>query len=209
MFKVNNRNTETRCEICSKLPIKTPERCQWRCSSVFIINFEHSVFPCPCSSVVNFEPVNGSRVSHTNFHLNLRLVISSEAVVDRCLAKNCVENSLKHVTLLTRRLCHTCHMFPVHVANIFRAALSHNNSRRLILKIHFISLNFLKISSHDLWVRKRWVKLDEKKADIYIYIYIYIAVSGICVLVMCFFFRCSNRRVAKWSSVCQKFWKLL
>ena len=27
MFKVNNRNTRTRCEICSKLTIKTPERC--------------------------------------------------------------------------------------------------------------------------------------------------------------------------------------
>ena len=39
MFKVNNRNTRTRCEICSKL-IKTPERCQWRRSSDFI-NFEH------------------------------------------------------------------------------------------------------------------------------------------------------------------------
>ena len=26
MFKVNNRNTRTRCEICSKLAIKTPER---------------------------------------------------------------------------------------------------------------------------------------------------------------------------------------
>ena len=26
MFKVNNRNTRTRCEICSKLKIKTPER---------------------------------------------------------------------------------------------------------------------------------------------------------------------------------------
>ena len=24
-FKVNNRNTKTRCEICSKLTIKTPE----------------------------------------------------------------------------------------------------------------------------------------------------------------------------------------
>ena len=27
MFKVNNRNTRTRCEICSKLTIATPERC--------------------------------------------------------------------------------------------------------------------------------------------------------------------------------------
>ena len=26
MFKVNNRNTRTRCEICSKLTIKIPER---------------------------------------------------------------------------------------------------------------------------------------------------------------------------------------
>ena len=29
MFKVNNRNSRTRCEICSKLTIKTPERRQW------------------------------------------------------------------------------------------------------------------------------------------------------------------------------------
>ena len=42
MFKVNNRNTaRTRCEICSNLTIKTPERRQWRCSGVFIVNFEH------------------------------------------------------------------------------------------------------------------------------------------------------------------------
>ena len=30
MFKVNNRDTKTRCKICSKLTIKTPERHQWR-----------------------------------------------------------------------------------------------------------------------------------------------------------------------------------
>ena len=41
MFKVNNRNTRTRYEICSKLTIKTPERCQWRRSGVFIVTFEH------------------------------------------------------------------------------------------------------------------------------------------------------------------------
>ena len=28
MFKTNNRNTRTRCEICSKLTIKIPERRQ-------------------------------------------------------------------------------------------------------------------------------------------------------------------------------------
>ena len=41
MFKVNNSNTRTRCEICSELAIKTPERRQWRRLGVFIVNFEH------------------------------------------------------------------------------------------------------------------------------------------------------------------------
>ena len=41
MFKVNNRNTRKRCEMCSKLTIKTPERCHRRRSGVFIVNFEH------------------------------------------------------------------------------------------------------------------------------------------------------------------------
>ena len=41
MFKVNNRNTRTRCEICSKLKLKTPERRQWLRSGGFRVNFEH------------------------------------------------------------------------------------------------------------------------------------------------------------------------
>ena len=40
LFKVNNRNTRTRCEICLKLAIKTPEGRHWRFSGVFIVNFE-------------------------------------------------------------------------------------------------------------------------------------------------------------------------
>ena len=41
MVKVNNRNTLTRSEICSKLAIKTPERRFFTpYSSVFIVNFE-------------------------------------------------------------------------------------------------------------------------------------------------------------------------
>ena len=35
LLKVNNGNTRTRCEICSKLTIKTPEQRQWRRSRVF------------------------------------------------------------------------------------------------------------------------------------------------------------------------------
>ena len=38
---VNNRNTRTRCEICSKLTIKTLERHHWHRSGFFIVNFEH------------------------------------------------------------------------------------------------------------------------------------------------------------------------
>ena len=76
-----NRNTRTRCEICSKLTIKTPEP-RWRRSGVFIINFKHiphlsiqllkellysfhltyNLFHITCSSVsiVNFEHVIAS-----------------------------------------------------------------------------------------------------------------------------------------------------
>ena len=42
LLKVNNRNTRIRCEICSKLTIKTPERSQ-TCSSVSIVNFEQVI----------------------------------------------------------------------------------------------------------------------------------------------------------------------
>ena len=42
LFNLNNRNTRTTCEICSKLTIKTPEQHYWCLSGVFIINFEHN-----------------------------------------------------------------------------------------------------------------------------------------------------------------------
>ena len=41
MFKVNTRNTRIRCEICSKLTIKTLEQRQLRRFAVFIVKFEH------------------------------------------------------------------------------------------------------------------------------------------------------------------------
>ena len=41
LLKVSNRNTGTRCGICSQLTIKTPKRHQWRRFGVFIITFEH------------------------------------------------------------------------------------------------------------------------------------------------------------------------
>ena len=42
--QINNRNTRTRCEICSKLTIKTPDRSQQHRSGVFIVNFEQISF---------------------------------------------------------------------------------------------------------------------------------------------------------------------
>ena len=53
-FKVNNRNTRKRCEICSKLTTKTPERRQWRCSGVFLLTL--NIF----LTFFHFEQVNVS-----------------------------------------------------------------------------------------------------------------------------------------------------
>ena len=41
LLKVNTRSNRKRCEIYSKLTLKTPERHCRRCSRVFIANFEH------------------------------------------------------------------------------------------------------------------------------------------------------------------------
>ena len=43
LLKVSNRNTRTRCGICSNITIKRPERRHWRRSDVFIVNFEHVI----------------------------------------------------------------------------------------------------------------------------------------------------------------------
>ena len=41
LLKGNNWNTRTRCEICSKLPIKTAEQRHRRRSGAFIVNLKH------------------------------------------------------------------------------------------------------------------------------------------------------------------------
>ena len=41
LLKVNNINTRTSCEICSKLTINIPERRHWLCYGIFIANFEN------------------------------------------------------------------------------------------------------------------------------------------------------------------------
>ena len=41
LFKVSNWSKTLRCESCSRLRMKTIERCQWRHFSVFIVNCQH------------------------------------------------------------------------------------------------------------------------------------------------------------------------
>ena len=41
LFKINNGNTKSILEICSKLTIKTPEQRHGRCFGVYIINREY------------------------------------------------------------------------------------------------------------------------------------------------------------------------
>ena len=53
--KVSNWRTRIRCESCSRLRMKTLERCQWCHSSVFVVNCKHiSSFVL----IVEFEQTN-------------------------------------------------------------------------------------------------------------------------------------------------------
>ena len=64
MFKVNNRNSRTRSEICSKLTIKIPKRRQWRCFGFGV--------------VVNFDQINAGWAANSDlisFTGNFALVL--------------------------------------------------------------------------------------------------------------------------------------
>ena len=61
MFKVNNRNTRTMSEICSKLPIdtrKTPMTSFW---CLYCVLWTY-LTPCSSVSIINFEQINTGRV---------------------------------------------------------------------------------------------------------------------------------------------------
>ena len=60
LFKVNNRSTRKRCEICSKLTIKAPERRQWLLN-VWMLNSTYST-PFSNASIVDLEQVHVSWV---------------------------------------------------------------------------------------------------------------------------------------------------
>ena len=51
-MKVNYRDTRIKCEICSKITVKTPERPHWHCSGVFTVNFEYAILGCEDASKI-------------------------------------------------------------------------------------------------------------------------------------------------------------
>ena len=54
LFKVNNRNSRGRCEICSKLIIKISEWCHWCYSGVFVVSIKKILNFCSVF-LVHFE----------------------------------------------------------------------------------------------------------------------------------------------------------
>ena len=63
LFKVNNRNTRKRCEICSKLTIKTPERRDVTGVVLVFLLLTLNIFHTFSSvSIVDFKKVNISWV---------------------------------------------------------------------------------------------------------------------------------------------------
>ena len=71
MFKVNNGNTRTRCQICSKLTIKIPERRQcFYCFSVSIVNLEHVIADGLLSIFVIFQEQLFIKVHFFIFYVN-------------------------------------------------------------------------------------------------------------------------------------------
>ena len=57
MFKVDNRNTRRRREICLNLTIKTPARRHWRRSGISIVNFEQISHFVIINSIIRYSEI--------------------------------------------------------------------------------------------------------------------------------------------------------
>ena len=71
MLKVRNRSTRTRCEICSKLIIKTSGRCHWVHSGVFIFNSEYVSHLILVSRKANLELLNIAKSHVTEYKFQI------------------------------------------------------------------------------------------------------------------------------------------
>ena len=52
---LTTKTLRSRCEICSKLTIKTSKRRHWRRSGVFVVTFDLYFTPCSSVSILNFD----------------------------------------------------------------------------------------------------------------------------------------------------------
>ena len=96
MFKLSNRNTRTKCEICSNLTLKTPER--RRPSGIFSVKFEHISYLVLVFLLLTLSwkiPVEfcagylrKNRILFSQFISNDRLNIELHRVVPACYLKN-------------------------------------------------------------------------------------------------------------------------
>ena len=86
MFDVNHRNTRARCEIFSKLTIKTPKQRHWCRSGVFIVTFEPISYLWSSVSIVNVEQVNaGWECTHdAERYLGSCQTIAMELFSEKC-----------------------------------------------------------------------------------------------------------------------------
>ena len=75
LFNVNNGNISTMCEICSKLTIKTSERCQWRRSSVFNVSFEQ------VSHIFLVSPLTRNEVAEHVINLVMQFFLKTFSVL--------------------------------------------------------------------------------------------------------------------------------
>ena len=113
LFKVNNRNSRKRFEICSKLTIKTPERSQWRRFVVFVANFKHipHLFLVFLLLTLNKQVVFCLLNRHSSHS-----EVSSNKVVPKKFVKFFA--GLRFATLLKKKLWHRC--FPVNIAKFLK-----------------------------------------------------------------------------------------
>ena len=66
-FKVNNRNTRKRPDICSKLTVKLPERCHWGRSCVSLLTLNYFT-PFASFLIVEFIQVNVCWENYLRFY---------------------------------------------------------------------------------------------------------------------------------------------
>ena len=115
MFKVNNKNTRKRCEICSNLIIKTPKRRQGRRSDGFIVNFERISHFFSSVPFNDFEQLNAwsplcSQCISVNVSLGLTLItiLAKDYLIDKKEKFQCVSNP-------THLLTPNSHTYPFNV----------------------------------------------------------------------------------------------